>query len=170
MLVDGGVVDNIPLAPMKALKSGPNLVVHFDEPPAQRHKVKYENIPGRWQLLRRMVNPFAREKLPDVPGPISVLRRCVGIHQNPDLLPIESSDLVLAPPAFPGSSAIDFDRHTEVFEAAYRWCDSHIDRLIAECNPALDAILGAETSPITRCMPGPDPKRSCHVIGNGHFC
>jgi NTE family protein len=142
MLVDGGVVDNIPLGPMKALKSGPNLVVHFEEPPAQHHKVKYENIPGRWQLLCRLVNPFGREKLPEVPGPTSVLRRCVGIHQNPDLLPIESLDLVLAPPAFPGSSAIDFDRHTEVFEAAYRWCNSHIDRLMAERNPALDAILG----------------------------
>jgi predicted acylesterase/phospholipase RssA len=29
MLVDGGIVDNIPLAPMKTLRSGPNLVVHF---------------------------------------------------------------------------------------------------------------------------------------------
>jgi hypothetical protein len=33
-----------------------------------------------------------------------------------------------------GSSFIDFDRHTEVFEAAYRWCNSEIDRLIAEHN------------------------------------
>jgi NTE family protein len=144
MLVDGGVVDNIPLAPMKALKSGPNLIVHFETPPAQPYTVKYESIPGRWQLLCRILNPFARERLPDVPGPISVVRRCVGIHQNPDLLPTDPLDLVLAPPAFPGSSAIDFDRHTEVFEAAYRWCDSRIDRLTAERNLALKAILGTK--------------------------
>jgi NTE family protein len=150
MLVDGGVVDNIPLAPMKAIKSGPNLVVHFEAPPVQPYTVKYESIPGRWQLLCRMLNPFAREKLPDVPGPISVLRRCFGIHQNPDLLPIDPLDLILAPPAFPGSSMIDFDRHTEVFEAAYRWCNSHIDKLVAEHNPALDAILGTKPDEITR--------------------
>jgi hypothetical protein len=24
---------------------------------------------------------------------------------------------------FPDSSFIDFDRHTEVYEAAYRWCN-----------------------------------------------
>ena len=60
MLVDGGVVDNIPLAPMKALKSGPNLVVHFGAPPAQPYTVKYENIPGRRQLLCQMLNPFSR--------------------------------------------------------------------------------------------------------------
>lgn len=145
MLVDGGVVDNIPLAPMKALKSGPNLVVHFfGGAPAQPYAVKYESIPGRRQLIGRMLNPFAREKLPDLPGPIAVLRRCFGIHQNPNLLPVEPFDLVLAPPAFPGSSFIDFDRHTEVFEAAYRWCNSEIDRLIAEHNPALEAILATK--------------------------
>jgi NTE family protein len=144
MLVDGAVVDNIPLAPMKALKSGPNLVVHFAEPPVQPCTAKYESIPGRRQLLCRMLNPFAREKLPDVPGPVAVLRRCFGIHQNPDLLAIDPLDLVLAPPPFPGSSAIDFDRHTEVFEAAYRWCINEIDRLAAERHPALDAILGTK--------------------------
>jgi NTE family protein len=104
MLVDGGVVDNIPLAPMKAIKSGPNLVVHFGVNPVEPYNVKYESIPGRRQLMIRMLNPFARGSLPRVPGPISVLRRCFGIHQNPDLLPIESLDLVLAPPPFPGSS------------------------------------------------------------------
>jgi NTE family protein len=151
MLVDGAVVDNIPLAPMKALKSGPNLIVHFEAPPAPPYTVKYESIPGRWQLLCRMLNPFAREKLPDVPGPVSILRRCFGIHQNPHLLPLEPLDLVLAPPPFPGSSDIDFDRHTEVFEAAYRWCIRHIDRLVAERNRALEAILGSEADEITRC-------------------
>jgi NTE family protein len=75
MLVDGGVVDNIPLAPMKAIKSGPNLVVHFGVTPVEPYTVKYESIPGRRQLVTRMLNPFARGSLPRVPGPISVLRR-----------------------------------------------------------------------------------------------
>jgi NTE family protein len=141
MLVDGGVVDNIPLASMKALKSGPNLVVYFNAPPAKPYSVRYESIPGRWKLLGRMLNPFSREKLPDVPGPVSVVRRCIGIHQNPDLLPIEPLDLVLVPPPFPGSSFIDFDLHSEASEAAYRWCTIELDRLAAEHNPALEAIL-----------------------------
>lgn len=142
MLVDGGVVDNIPLAPMKTLKSGPNLVVHFGTPPTQPYTIKYESIPGRWQLLPRLLNPLARKKLPNVPGPVSVLRRCLCVHQNPDLLPIESPlDLVLAPPPFPGSSFIDFDRHSDVFEAGYKWCMAQLDKLAAEHNPALDPIL-----------------------------
>ncbi len=141
MLVDGGVIDNIPLSPMKALKSGPNLVVHFGVPEAEPYNIKYESIPGRGQLFARMLNPFRRERLPDVPGPISVLRRCFGIHQNPKMLPVGPLDLVLAPPEFPGSSFVDFDRHTEVFEAAYRWCSGQLDQLAAENSKALAAIL-----------------------------
>jgi len=143
MLVDGGVVDNIPLSPMKGLKSGPNLIVYFDVPPAEPHAVTYESIPGRWELLGRLLNPFAREKLPNVPGPVSVLRRCFGIHQSPALLPIEPLDLVLAPPPFPGSSFIDFDRHSDVFEAAHKWCTLQLDHLEAKHHPALEAILAA---------------------------
>ena len=141
MLVDGGIVDNIPLASMKALKSGPNLVVHFGMPPVRRHSVRYESIPGRWQLLGRLLNPLAREKLPDVPGPISVLRRCLCLHQNPDQLPIGPLDLVLAPPPFPGSSFLDFDRHSEVFEAGYQWGAAQLEQLAAEHSPALEPML-----------------------------
>ena len=149
MLVDGGVVDNIPLAPMKTLKSGPNLVVHFGTPPARLYTIKYarlytikyESIPGRWRLLRALLNPLAVKTLPNVPGPISIVRRCLCIHQNPDLLPIEPLDLILAPPPFPGSSFLDFDRHSEVLEAGYKWCMAQLDKLAAEQDPALETIL-----------------------------
>lgn len=141
MLVDGGVVDNIPLDSMKALKSGPNLVVYFDLPPAKPHTVVYESIPGRWELLGKLLNPFAREKLPNVPGPVSVLRRCLVVHQSPSLLPMGPLDLILTPPPFPGSSFLNFDRHSDVFEAAYNWCSIQLDRLAAEPNQALEAIL-----------------------------
>jgi predicted acylesterase/phospholipase RssA len=46
MLVDGGVIENVPLASMKALKSGPNLVVYFNVPPAKPYSVRYESIPN----------------------------------------------------------------------------------------------------------------------------
>jgi NTE family protein len=144
MLVDGGVVDNVPLAPMKALKSGPNLVVHFANPPIQPYTFTYESIPGRRQLLQRMLNPFTRNTLPDAPGPITILRRCFGVHQNPDLFPLGPLDLILAPPAFPGSSFIDFSRHREVFEASYQWCLGQIDELLSMNNPALAAILARD--------------------------
>jgi NTE family protein len=145
MLVDGGVIDNIPLRSMKAVKAGPNLVVHFGlRDLQQRFEVEYANIPGRWKLMRQMLTPAGRRKLPAVPNPIGVLQRCLGMSQIPELLPVGPHDLVLTVPAFPGANFMDFDHHFEVFEAAYHWCREQIDRLAAENDPALAAILASK--------------------------
>ena len=52
-------------------------------------------------------------------------------------------DLIRGPPPFPGSSFLDFDRHTEVFEASYAWALKQIDLLTERGDPALAAILQA---------------------------
>jgi NTE family protein len=142
MLVDGGVIDNIPVQPMKALKTGPNLVVHFGlRGKQQRFEVDYASIPGRWRLVRQMLTPAGRRKLPAVPNPIDVLQRCVGMHQSPELLPVGPLDLVLTIPALAGANLLDFDRHSEVFDAAYQWCRGRIDELTEAGDAALAAIL-----------------------------
>jgi NTE family protein len=145
MLVDGGVIDNIPLRAMKALKSGPNLVVHFGaRHPAHRSPVDYADIPGRWRLARAMLTASGRSKLPALPNPIAMLQRCLGLHQSLESLPVGPLDLVLTVPPLAGAQFMDFDRHLEVFEAAYRWCRTQIDELTASGNPALAAILAQE--------------------------
>ncbi len=142
LLVDGGVVDNIPLRPMNAIKSGPNLVAHFGvRRREQRFEVDYMSIPGRWQLARSLLTRSGRERLPPVPGPIGVLQRCLVLNQDPELLPVGPLDLVMPVPELPGASLMDFDRHVEVFEAAYHWCKTRIDELAEQNDPALAAIL-----------------------------
>jgi hypothetical protein len=39
---------------------------------------------------------------------------------------------------------MDFDRHTQVFEAAYQWCRRQIDELAEKGDPALAAILATK--------------------------
>jgi NTE family protein len=145
LLVDGGVVDNIPLRPMKSLKTGPNLVVHFGVRETQRFAIDYASIPGRWRLIRRMLTASGRRTLPAVPTPIGVLERCLAMNQNPDLLPAGPLDLVLNVPPFPGARFMDFDLHFEIFEAAYQWCRGQIDTLSRAGDPALSAILATKT-------------------------
>jgi NTE family protein len=145
MLVDGAVVDNIPLRPMKALKAGPNLVVHFGERGAsQRFTADYASIPGRWGLMRQMLTSSGRRNLPEVPSPISVIQRCLVMNQAPELLPLGPLDLVLQVPVLAGASFMDFDRHAQVYEAAYRWCGRQIDALLDHGNPALAALLATK--------------------------
>jgi NTE family protein len=145
LLVDGGVIDNIPLRSMKSLKTGPNLVVHFGVRDTQRFEIDYASIPGRWRLMRRMLTSSGRRTLPAVPSPIGVLERCLSMNQNPALLPTGPLDLVLNVPPFPGANFMDFDRHSEVFEAAHEWGRGQIDALIREGNPAVTAILATKT-------------------------
>ena len=146
MLVDGGVVDNIPLRSMKALKAGPNLVVHFgharraaalrgglrEHPgalgpgPPDAHAVRPAEVAGRAEPDRRAAA---------LPGACT---------RAPNLLPVGPLDLVLTVPALPGANFMDFDRHFEVFEAAYQWCRDQIDELTEKGNPALAAILATK--------------------------
>jgi NTE family protein len=141
MLVDGGLVDNIPLRPMHSLKAGPNVVVHFGLPKFEASPINYHKIPGRWPLLARML--FSRRTLPAVPGPINVLRRCLFANATFDESLLGPHDLVLDPAPFPGSNFLDFDRHTDVFQASYRWAVDRVDTLIATADPVMTALIQA---------------------------
>jgi hypothetical protein len=101
--------------------------------------VNYSLIPGRWPLLMRLL--FARKRLPRVPGPVKVLRRCLFVNATFDHSLIGPRDLVIAPPPFPGSSFLDFDQHTSVFNSSYEWGLGHIDELVAKQNASMEAMF-----------------------------
>lgn len=142
MLVDGGVMDNAPLAPLKAFKEGPNLIVHFGRKEKQHFQCRYEDIPGRWELISSLLNPLKRRRLPRAPGAASVLMRSIMAHQRYEL-PAEEDDIVLQPPQFPGSSFINFDRHNEVYLASYEWAKDLVNELQQSENPALTSMIAA---------------------------
>jgi NTE family protein len=141
MLVDGCLVDNVPLVPTHQLKSGPNLVVHFGEPATEMFDVDYAALPGRWELLASMLLPFSKKLLPKAPSAVNVLWRSLVAHQRYDTLPATPLDLVMRPPTPPGVDVTDFDRHEEIFLASYLWAREAITALEAEGNRAIAAIL-----------------------------
>lgn len=140
MLVDGGVSDNVPLGAMKALKSGPNVVIDFAPSSTQLYDVDYDSLPGRWTLLGGLLNPFSGRDLPRVPGPAAVVQQSVFAHGRLADNAAEASDLVLRPPQLPGSSTMNWAIHAQVFEAAYRWTLDYLSRAEAEKNPVLAAL------------------------------
>ena len=149
MLVDGCLIDNVPLAPMHLLKSGPNLVVHFGEPATEKFDVDYAALPGRFELFASMLMPFRKKLLPQAPSAINVLWRSLVAHQRYDILPTTPLDMVMRPPIPPDIDVTDFDRHTDIFNASYLWAQEAIAALEAEGSSALDAILSAG-KPATR--------------------
>ena len=143
MLVDGCLIDNVPLASMHQLKSGPNLVVHFGEPAAEMFEVKYADLPGRLELIAAMLLPFRKKKLPDAPSAVNVLWRSLVAHQRYDILPTAPLDLVMRPPLPPGVDVTDFDRHTDIFLASYLCAREAITELEAAGSLAIADILAS---------------------------
>ena len=143
MLVDGCLIDNVPLAPMQQLKSGPNLVVHFGEPATETFDVDYAALPGRLELVAAMLMPFRKNLLPSAPSAVNVLWRSLVAHQRYDILPTTPLDMVMRPPIPPDIDVTDFDRHSDIFYASYVWAREAIAALEAEGNSAIAAILAA---------------------------
>src|SRR5258705_1423564 len=150
MLVDGCLIDNVPLASMHQLKSGPNLVVHFGEPAAEMFDVDYAALPGRLELIAAMLMPFRKKLLPAAPSAANVLWRSLVAHQRYDTLPTAPLDAVMRPPLPIEVDVTDFDRHTEIFLASYLWARETIAALEAEGNSAITAILGTSNPAMKR--------------------
>ena len=153
MLVDGCLIDNVPLAPMHLLKSGPNLVVHFGEPAHEMFDVDYATLPGRFELIAAMLMPFRKQLLPSASSAVNVLWRSLVAHQRYDTLPTAPSDLVMRPPSPLGVDVTDFDRHTEIFRTSYEWARDAIVALEEEENPAIAAILATRSPATERSNP-----------------
>jgi NTE family protein len=141
MLVDGCLIDNVPLTSMHQLKSGPNLVVHFGDPAAEMFDVDYAALPGRFELIAAMLTPFRKKLLPAAPSAVNVLWRSLVAHQRYDTLPVGPFDTVMRPPSPDGVDVTDFDRHTEIFEMSYRWAKEAIAALEAGGSAAISALL-----------------------------
>ncbi|MGI9477056.1 MAG: patatin-like phospholipase family protein [Hyphomicrobiaceae bacterium] len=144
MLVDGGLVDNVPIRVMRDLKSGPNIVVAFHVPAHQPFPVNYGQLPSRGQLLRRLATAKDRKQLGDVPMIGAVLSRALMAgsekfdpHLGPD-------DLLMVPPLPPEIGLLDWHRHGELKAGAYEWTKAEVARLRARRDHALAQMISLE--------------------------
>lgn len=159
MLVDGCLIDNVPLASMHQLKSGPNLVVHFGEPPGEMFDVDYASLPGRLELIAALMTPFRKKLLPAAPSAVNVLWRSLVAHQRYDMLPVGPFDTVMRPPTPLGIDVTDFDRHAEIFEASYGWAKDAIAALEAGGSSAIAALLDSAA---------PDRRKAAAIAASGY--
>jgi len=132
MLVDGAILDNVPIRVMHELKSGPNVVISFEVPKLKRFEVDYRSLPGRGALLKAMINPFLRRTLPVAPGIGTVLLRSLMANRQDFERRLRPEDLLLVPSFPPDMGILDWHRHTELVDTTYRWAVSEVARLRAE--------------------------------------
>ena len=141
MLVDGCLLDNVPIKAMHELKSGPNVVMSFAVPDLERFDVAYHELPSRGSLISRTMNPFARASLPDAPGLMSVLMRSLMANRQDFKRHLTDEDLLLIPPVPDEMSFLDWHRHTEMVELAYRWAKAELQREGSAARGWMDAVM-----------------------------
>ncbi|OCP01930.1 MULTISPECIES: patatin-like phospholipase family protein [unclassified Ensifer] len=159
MLVDGAIMNNLPLDQMKELKTGPNVVVSLGAGGPRKHHIDYDSIPGASELTVRLLNPFGRVGLPKVPNMIQVITASMLAHR-PHEVALGEGDILISPPVPPAISFMDWSRHSELFAEAYLWAKAWIDDRLDENDPKLHAIFGAPPQPETLETLGATQERS----------
>jgi NTE family protein len=142
MLVDGGLVDTVPLTAMKAMKTGPNVVVALPTDPPTTYDVNYHTIPTVKQAILSALNPFTDRKPPAIPSIAHVIIRSMTANRRQDL-PLTTTDLLVQPKLPPDVHWFSWERHTEVLMCAYEDAAATLRTGLAEADPAVLAVLRA---------------------------
>ncbi len=146
MLVDGCLLDNVPVRVMHQMKSGPNVVVSFHIPELERFEVDYSKLPSRAELIRMTLNPMARGRLPDAPGLTTVLMRSLMANRHGFHRHLTQGDVLFVPPIPADMGILDWHRHTELVQGAYWWGLEEVQRLKRAHHPLIAAVEAASAS------------------------
>jgi len=129
ILVDGGVLDNSPVAVMHDIKAGPNIVVALaDHSEDWRLGVNYSQIRGRWALLRDIA--LRRKRKNEFPSIVEVMSRSMVISSriaSRDVL--GDQDLIITPPIISGMQLFDWQMGRELAASAHSYTQSQIDTI-----------------------------------------
>jgi NTE family protein len=142
MLADGALMDNVPLRPMKALKTGPNVIVSLGLGGPTSYAVDYDSIPGAREMVAAMLNPFARRRLPQPPTILQIVMLSMHAHWRRDL-ELSETDILIAPELPPEFRLTSWERHKDIFAYSYQHVASWIAARVAEKDPALRSVLPA---------------------------
>ncbi|MGD9786294.1 MAG: patatin-like phospholipase family protein [Hyphomicrobiaceae bacterium] len=141
MLVDGCLLDNVPIRTMHEMKSGPNVVMSFSVPELERFDVAYDALPSRNELISRALYPFGRDALPNAPGMMNVLMRSLMANRQDFKRHLTEEDVVVVPPVPDEMSFLDWHRHADIVDLSYRWAKEELAREGSELNRWLDGVL-----------------------------
>jgi NTE family protein len=142
MLVDGALMDNVPIGIMHDLKRGPNIVVSFETSQDQRFEVDYGALPSRSELLLRLLLPFKGRAIPAAPSLRHVITRALMANRYGFERHLRPTDLLLVPPLLDHMSVMDWGRHRELYQATHAWALTEVDRLRASGHAALRIDAG----------------------------
>ncbi|MEO0772944.1 MAG: cyclic nucleotide-binding and patatin-like phospholipase domain-containing protein [Pseudomonadota bacterium] len=154
VLIDGGILNNVPINVMRDLKTGPNLIMNFHAPRPWRAKSKYGDFPSRRQALTGL---FRRKKRgPRKPTLFGILSRTMVVNSRRMMQHMElGEDVLLNISPLKGMGFMNWKRGRELFNVSHDRMNVAMDqaaerdrrlpgRKIAHLRAAADIINGVE--------------------------
>lgn len=108
ILIDGGVLDNVPVNIMRKVKAGPNIVVTLgDSQAAWRIKSSYAALRSRGRLARDLL--FRRKAPDDFPSIVEIMSRSMVVASRiASRSMLGKGDIMLQPPIIEGMQILDW--------------------------------------------------------------
>jgi NTE family protein len=126
ILVDGGVLDNVPVKVMHAIKSGPNIVVSLGDPnEVWRTEVGYDDIRGRWTLLKDVL--LRRKRKAEFPSIVEIMSRSMVVASrmaSKEML--GERDILVNPPIIPNMQILDWHLGRELADMAAEYVSEQV--------------------------------------------
>ena len=116
VLVDGALVDNVPVGVMRNLKLGPNVVVLFKQIGDWRMTRGYAELPSRGALIRHLL---LRRRTMDYPTLVSIIMRGMFLTSENIQRMSHPGDLFVTPGLATDVRLLDWRRGREVAATAY---------------------------------------------------
>ncbi|MEL6738420.1 MAG: cyclic nucleotide-binding and patatin-like phospholipase domain-containing protein, partial [Pseudomonadota bacterium] len=127
ILVDGGVLDNIPVAIMRELKAGPNVVVALrsDAGAQWRIEAKYGDVRSPGRIVRDLV--LRRKPEREFPSLIEIMSRSMVVASEGTVeQSLAQADALLIPPIPKDMQILDWHLGRQVAEAAREFTEQAI--------------------------------------------
>ncbi|MBP0614890.1 cyclic nucleotide-binding and patatin-like phospholipase domain-containing protein [Jiella mangrovi] len=118
VLVDGGILDNLPLDVMRSLKPGPNVVIALSVESDWTVETRYDALPPRGTLARQLA--LRRHDSKDFPRIIETVTRAMTVSSSRVARVMKlSEDVLIEPKSVPGMGILDWRLVREQEAAAY---------------------------------------------------
>jgi NTE family protein/lysophospholipid hydrolase len=148
LLVDGGVINNLPVDVMRSLCEG-GMVIALDVTPKVdlTHREPFPEVISGWRVLARRANPFGKPM--HVPQLASVLVRTtlLGSSSTQNLM-AQRADLVLRPP-LEQFGLLEFKSFDQIVDIGYRHALERLEASAIRRPPAPEDLVTRRDAPQT---------------------
>ncbi|MEM6371214.1 MAG: cyclic nucleotide-binding and patatin-like phospholipase domain-containing protein [Pseudomonadota bacterium] len=119
VLIDGGLIDNVPIGAMRALKAGSNIVLNFLPGKPWLVRARYEDYPKRMKALTTMMKK-PKKGTARHPTAFTVLARAMVVNARKLLRQTNvGDDVLLNISVLRGMSFMDWKRGRELYDTTY---------------------------------------------------